>query len=307
MSNISVEAQVYVVTLAREGSFHRAARLLNITQPALSRRIRQVEQEVGVKLFDRKHQMLELTEAGRLFLPEAQASMRHAQRAWELARCQSQTDRGPLRIGQSPGMHCDLLPLLQRWRRENDSDERPVKLESAITIDLKEQVLQGKLDLSFGLSPVADPDLWVAPVLYEPFCLCVPKNHTLATKVTVSARDIDGEVVSWLPRRMHPELYDRMAEYVGGLGVRPASFHEVSAMTQALDMVAHGFGLALLPRSASRFSRTGVVFKPLADLFLRLETVLFVRQDRRGLLQDQIRALLMAIRPLQEKSGRSGR
>lgn len=301
-ANISFDAQVYVLILAREGSFHRAAKQLHITQPSLTRKIKEVETELGVKLFQRNHSGLELTAAGKLFIPEAQASMQHAERAWELARRQSQIETGPLRLGHSPSIQVDLLPMLQRWHLRNLSNSRQVTLESAITLELVQRVLKGQLHVAFGISPIEDEELWVHPIAREPFCLCIPKNHVLAQKAVVSAKDLHGEIVFWLPRNLHPAFYDRMVQYIGSLEVQPI-FHEVSAMTQAMDTVAHDFGLALLPRSMVRFSRTGVLFKPLTDLFLQIETAVFVRQDQRhGPLQEHIQAILAHIRSLQGKS-----
>lgn len=296
---ISLEAQVYVLTLAREGSFDRAAQKLNITQPALTRKIKEIESELGAKLFDRSHRHLELTATGKMFLPEAQASLQHAERAWELARQQARIERGPLRLGYSPHVHSDLLPLLQRFQTKNGT-VRHVALESAMTTELKERVLQGTLDIAFGVSPVLDPDLWVYPVAREPFCLCVPKNHALAQKAALSIRDLHGETVCWLPRSLHPELHDRMKEYIDGVGVQPL-FHQVSAVMEAMNTAAHGLALAFLPRSATHFSRTGIVCKPLTDLFLQIETAMFIRQDRRQELQEEFQAVLEHVKTVQRK------
>ena len=300
--NISLDAQVYVLVLAREGSIHRAAKLLHVTQPSLARKIKKFETELGVKLFHRSPRGLELTRAGKLFLPEAQASMQHAERAWELARREAEIEAGPLRLGCSPSVQLDLLAMLQRWQLRDLSNSRPVLLESAVTIELKERVLNGQLHIGFGISPIDDEELWVHPVAREPFCLCIPKSHVLAQKAVVSAKDLHGEIVFWLPRNLHPALYDGMVDYIASLGVEPI-FHEVSSMTQAMDTVAHEFGIALLPRSMVRFSRSGIVFKLLTDLFLQIETAMFVREDQRhGPLQEHIQAILSNIRGIQMRA-----
>jgi DNA-binding transcriptional LysR family regulator len=298
-SNISLEAQVFVLVLAREGSFHRAARQLHITQPALTRKINAVEKQLGTKLFVRAYHRLDLTAAGRLFLPEAQASLRHAERAFELARQQAQMELGPIRVGYAPCVHGDLVPLLERWQLET-ANPRGCVLEACSTDELIERVIRGRLHAGFGILPVVDEDnqLWVTPVVREPFCLCLPKNHRLAQRPTIQARELDGEIVFWLPRELHPGFYDRTMEHIQGLGIMPA-FHEVATDTQAMDLVSHGFGVAMMPKSLSHFSRTGIVFKPMTDLFIKIETALFVRQDQRyGELQDHVQAMLSQIRLL---------
>jgi DNA-binding transcriptional LysR family regulator len=95
-ANIAPEIQVYVVVLAQEGSFLRAAQKLHTSQPFLTRRIAYLEKSIGAKLFDRTSRRLELTAAGKLFVPEAIASLNHAERAWDLARYQARIESGPL-------------------------------------------------------------------------------------------------------------------------------------------------------------------------------------------------------------------
>jgi LysR family transcriptional regulator, benzoate and cis,cis-muconate-responsive activator of ben and cat genes len=298
-TNISLEAQIFVLVLAREGSFHRAARQLHITQPALTRKINAIEKQVGTKLFVRAYHRLDLTAAGRLFLPDAQASLRHAERAYELARQQAQIELGPIRLGYAPYVHGDLVPLLERWQLETASP-RGMVLETAPTGELIERVIRGRLHAGLGVLPIVDEDsqLWVTPVAREPFCLCLSKNHRLAQKPSIQARELDREIVFWVPRDAHPGFYDRTVEHIQGLGIKPV-FHEVASDTQAMDLVSHGFGVALLPKSLSHFSRTGTVFKPMTDLFLKIETALFVRQDQRYCeLQDHVQAMLSQIRSL---------
>lgn len=99
--------------------------------------------------------------------------------------------------------------------------------------------------------------------------------------------DLDGEMILWLPRSKHPGFYTQIIKYIQSLGVQPA-FKEVATI-QAVEFVGHGFGLALLPRSTARMSYAGVVFKPLADRYLRIETAIFMRRDQRyGPLKDFI-------------------
>jgi DNA-binding transcriptional LysR family regulator len=300
-SHFSLEAQIFVLALAREGSFHRAAKHLHITQPALTRKIAELENHLGVKLFVRTNRGLDLTPAGKLFLPEAQASVQHAERAFELARWQAQIETGPMRLGYSPYIHGDLVPLLQRWQLETGTP-RGLVLETASTRELIERVIRGRVHVGFGIMPIQEEELWVNPIAREPLCLCVPKNHRLAQKQVIGARELDREIVFWPVREAHPGFYDQIMEYINGLGIEP-HVHGTACQTQAMELVSHGFGVALLPRSAGRFSRTGIVFRPVSDLFLRIETALFARKEqRRGPLEGQIEDMLSQIRALTIKA-----
>jgi DNA-binding transcriptional LysR family regulator len=295
-ASVSLEGQLFVLAVAREGTFGRAAKKLHITQPALTRKIGVIERQVGAKLFIRGHHNVELTEAGRLFVPEAEASVSHAQRAFELARQQAQSESGPLRLGVAPYVHSDLLPMLHRWQLQDKGSSRRLVLESGVTQTIIERVLRGELHAGLGIMPISDEQLWVTTVGREQFCVCIPKNHRVAQKASVSAKDLHGEIIFWFPRVVHPGFYDQTVDYIRQQGVQPV-FHQVGSGSQAMEIVSHGFGLTLLPRSFTRFSHTGIVFKPLTDLFLRIETGLFVRDDQRHeLLQEDMRLMFSELR-----------
>jgi DNA-binding transcriptional LysR family regulator len=96
----------------------------------------------------------------------------------------------------------------------------------------------------------------------------------LAKQPSVVARDLDGETMFFLPRAAHPPLYDRTLDYIESTGAKPL-IREAISFTHSMEIVAHNFGVALLPRSASRFSCMGVLFKPVTDRLLWMETALF--------------------------------
>jgi len=295
-ANIAPEIQVYVVVLAQEGSFLRAAQILHTSQPFLTRRIAYLEKSIGAKLFDRTSRRLELTAAGKLFVPEAIASLNHAERAWDLARYQARIESGPLRIGYSPYLHSSLLPALHHPDFARMEAPR-VLLEGTYTTELVRRVLHGDLHAGLGIQPITDGDLWVKTIAQEPLYLCVPKNHGLAQKATVNAKDLHTETVFWVARTGHPGLFGRTASYIESMGAMPV-YYEVCSTTQAIEIVGHGFGLALMQKSAARLSRTGVVFKPLTDRLLQIETALFTRNNLRGLLGPLIDLLLEKIQAL---------
>ena len=101
-----------------------------------------------------------------------------------------------------------------------------------------------------------------------------------------------------IPRSGHRRLYDATRKYIHIIGVEVV-FQEVRGVSHVIEFVSHGFGLGLVPRSAIRVMRTGVVFKAVADQFLRIETVLFTRKDQRaGPLQGFIDDLLFRLHSL---------
>jgi DNA-binding transcriptional LysR family regulator len=286
-----LEVNILIVVIAQEGNFIRASKKLGITPPSLTRRVSSLERSIGVKLFDRSTRNVQLTTAGRLFVQESSISIMHAERAWDLARFQAQIETGPYRIGYSPYTHSAFLPLLSGLspvRHPPGDEPSGIVLETANTLELVERVLRGKLHAALGVGPISDRDLWVQRVGREGFSVCLPRNHRLAQKVGVTAHDLDREMVFWMPRSLQPRYYGRVMKYISNLGVQPL-FKEVKSEAHALEFVAHGFGLALLPRSAAHITHAGTVFKPLTDRYLGIETVLFMRRDQRyGDLKDLV-------------------
>ena len=227
---------------------------------------------------------------------EAEAAVvRHAERAWELGRYYGRLMRGPIRLGYSLCTHGPLLRILHSLDLSEfeaqrvaaaDTPEPRIQLEHSVTPDLIERVLRGRLHASLGISPIENPELWVEQLVREPFCVCLPKNHALAQRQTIAARDLHGQALFWIPREIHPAFYDRTTKYIESTGARPV-FHEIGSVAQAIEIAAHGLGIALLPNSTARLSRPGVMFKTVTDRYLQIETALFARRElMHGVLQD---------------------
>jgi DNA-binding transcriptional LysR family regulator len=290
-----LEVNILIVVIAQEGNFIRASKKLGIAPSSLTRRVASLERSIGVKLFERSTRSVTLTEAGRLFVQESSLSLSHAERAWDLARFQAQIESGPYRFGYSPYTHSAFLPLLNALSpalHPPGNEPSGIVLETANTLEMVERVLRGRLHAALGVGPIVDQDLWVQAAGREGFSVCLPRNHRLAQKVSLTVHDLDRETVFWMPRSLQPKFYGQVMRYIRSWGVRPI-FREVRDATHALEFVAHHSGLALLSRAAARISYSGVVFKPLADRYLGIETVLFMRRDQRyGKLKDIVDVFL---------------
>ena len=306
-----LQAEVYVAVLAEEGSFSKAAKRLSTAQTFLTKRIGEVERDMlKVKIFQRSTRRVELTEVGRVIVPEIQLAMRQAEKAWDLAGYYARLMNGPIRVGYSPYTHDTMLRILYQlnvseFETKNvtsaDLPEPRLVLENSGTPELIDRVLRGRLHASLGIYPIDSRRLWVEPLASESFCVCLPKGHALAQQSTVAARDLHGWPVSFISRDMHPPFYDQTTEYIRSTGAQP-EYYEVRSEKHAIEIVAHGFGIALLPHSASRLSRAGVIFKPVSDRYLRIETALFARRDlEQGVLKNFVHFLaerLQGVKPI---------
>ena len=285
----------FIAAVAEEGSFARAAKRLHTDQAFIARIITRQERRLRVKFFERSTRPMQLTTVGLAVLPEVHLSLRHEQRVWDLARSYAQLMRGPYRVGYSPFTNENLVRILYQLNiaefeaqqvMSTDSPEPRLTFDNGTTPELVELVLRGKLHAALGVQPIHDRDLWIETIARESFCLCLPRGHSLSQRQTIPARELDGLALFCMPEDMHPALYKRTIEYVSSTGAHPR-YTEVGSMSHAMELVANGVGVALLPQSASHLSRPGVLFRPIADLNMRIETALFARRElMRGTLRD---------------------
>ena len=307
--DVPFRTQQFVILAVQAGNFHKAARALGVDPSVIIRSVDRLERDLGAKIFARSRNHFTVTHAGEFFVREIQDAVAHVERACDLTRYYAQIHQGPLQLGYSAYTHSRLIPILERLNLPSAPEpkgifgfarkpapppnpEARILLQSGTTLHLVDSVLRGRLHAAFGVQPMLEEGLRVEPIAREAFCLCVSKNHRLAKQPSVFAKELDGEMLYFLPRSVHPGLYDRTVEYLESTGAKPV-LREVMSFTHAAEIVARNFGVALLPRSASGFSHTGVLFKPITDRLLWIETALFLRQDRG---EDRMRWLLHTLR-----------
>jgi DNA-binding transcriptional LysR family regulator len=287
----SLQQLLFLEAVLEEGNFVRAADRLHTTHSTISRGLKALSNGLGINLFDKTPYGLKLSSIGRIYGRHIRKSLEQAKLAFDLARYETTLHQRPFCIGHSPYMHGGLLPALEKLTLPG-MEAQSIVLKSAATTRLVWRVRRGELRAGFGVLPIMDTTLWVERVAHEPFCVGLAEHHRLA-------RELSNETLVWIPRHAHPLFYDQIVNYLLALKFNPRSFLEAHTITQALDFAAHGAGVALVPQSASRFQRPGVLFKPLTDDLLRIETAMFLRRDQmRTLAKDFIAAALSAITAL---------
>ena len=294
----SLQQLLFLEAVLEEGNIVRAADRLHTTQPTISRSLKALTNGLGIDLFDKTPHGLKPSTIGRIYGLQIRSSLEQAKLAFDLARYEENLHRRPFSVGHSPYIHGSLLPLIEQLALPG-GEAPPIVLRSATTARLVWRVLRGELRAGFGVLPIVDKALWVERVAYEPFCVCIAEHHRLASHLRLAARELSNETLVWIPRSMHRLFYDQIVNYLRTLKFDPRRFQEAHTITQALDFAAHGAGVAFIPQSASRFQRPGVVFKPLTDNLLRIETALFVRKDQmRASVKDFIAVALSSIAAL---------
>jgi len=288
----------FLQAVLEEGNLVRAANRLHTTHSTISRSLKALGSELGVDLFEKTPRGLQPNAVGRVYGLEIRKSLDQAKRAFDLAVYEANKGTLPFSVGHSPYIHSQLLPLLNGFTLPG-VEAPSITLKSAPTTQIVRRVLSGDLRAGFGVLPIVDKDLWVKRVAEEPFSACIGERHSLAKANRLAARELRNETLFWISRDAHHHFYDHIVGYLRTLEFDAQRFQEVRTITQAMDFVAYGAGVALVPRSASRFQRAGVVFKPITDQLMRIETALFVRRDQmHGTMQEFVEIALSKILPL---------
>ncbi|WP_298167387.1 LysR family transcriptional regulator [Novosphingobium sp.] len=255
----------YFVAVARERNFTRAAQLLNMAQPPLSRQIRLLEEEVGAELVDRSSRPLKLTEAGRLLHEQAVQVLAGMEQIQSMVGRLS--DQGGRRfvIGFVGSTLYGLLPqVIRRFREESISAD--VSLLECSSVEQITALKEGRIDVGFGRLRVEDPAVRRIVLADEPLVAAVPADHHLVSVGrAVHLSELLVEPLIVYPRPARPSYADQVLGVIHDLGLTPAKIMEVRELQTAIGLVAAYAGFAVVPESVQRLRRDDVRYLPLAD------------------------------------------
>lgn len=237
----------YFVAVARKLNFSRAAEELPVTQPGLSQQIRVLEAELGVQLFDRTGKRVALTRAGEVLLPHAYHILAAVATARNEVGELSQLTRGTASLGAPPTVSTHFLPSrLTRFRRKYPGLE--VTLREAGTESLLRLIEDSQLDLSIVVSDDLPPVVEGALLLEEKYVLAVGLLHPLSQQSAVRLADLSGEAFILFPEGY--KLREVTLTACRRAGFDPKVALDGGAMQSALEFVAAGLGVALVPQLA---------------------------------------------------------
>src|SRR6478736_7386928 len=256
----------YVVAVAREKHFGRAAEACSVSQPTLSVSIKKLEEELDVRIFERGASEVSVTPIGDEIVRQAQAVIEAAAEIKETAKRKKDPLSGPLRLGVIYTIGPYLLPELVKQAIER-VPQMPLMLQENFTVKLLEMLRSGELDCAIMAEPFPDTGLAIAPLYDEPFAVAVPRTHRLASERAISADALKQETMLLLGTghcfRDHvlevcPE-YARFASDAEGIR---KSF-EGSSLETIKYMVASGMGVTVVPQlSVPAEKQPHVVYVP---------------------------------------------
>jgi LysR family hydrogen peroxide-inducible transcriptional activator len=241
----------YIVAVAREKHFGRAAEACFVSQPTLSVAIKKLEDELEVKLFERSANEVAVTPLGEEIVRQAQSVLEQAAAIKEIAKRGKDPLAGPLRLGVIYTIGPYLLPDLVRQAIAR-TPQMPLMLQENFTVRLLEMLRTGEIDCAIMAEPFPDTGLAIAPLYDEPFLTAVPSTHPLSEHKTVQAEQLKQETMLLLGTghcfRDHVlEVCPEFARFSSDAeGIRKS--FEGSSLETIKHMVAAGMGVTLVPR-----------------------------------------------------------
>ncbi|MDX1635401.1 MAG: LysR substrate-binding domain-containing protein [Marinobacter sp.] len=248
----------YIVTLAREKHFGRAAERCHVSQPTLSVAVKKLEDELGVPLFERSKSSIRVTETGQRIIEQAQRVLDQVGLIRDMAQDGKNQLNSPLKVGAiytiGPYLFPHLLPELRRG-----APEMPLFIEENYTANLRQKLRQSELDAIIIALPFEEPEVVTLPLYDEPFVVLLPADHPLTREEALTAEQLSQEQLLLLGpgHCFRDQVLESCPPLVEAVTARaatpngPALVTEGSSLETIRHMVASGLGITVLPLSAA--------------------------------------------------------
>jgi DNA-binding transcriptional LysR family regulator len=290
----------YFVAVAETENVSRAALKLHVSQPGVSRQIRDLEDEIGFQLFERSAKSVRLTAAGKVFLTGAKSVLQHADDAVKKARAVSGGTNGEINVGYAPSLTVQILPAALRRFQEKFPDAR-VALHDLSTEEMLAQLGERKLQVALTVRP---PGKLLRGLRFEELaryamCVAVAPKHPLAKLKFVSLEQLSREPMIAYSREDYPEYHAMLEKLFATVGRKPKIAGEHDGVTSIVAAVEAGRGFALVPscvacmagprlkllplRPALPPIPVGAVWRPEAGAALAEQFMACVRPERAGI------------------------
>ncbi len=271
----------YFVGVGEEQHFGRAAERLHIAQPALSRQIHDLEEELGFRLFDRLPRGVRLNAAGKLFLTDARRILRDVDDAKRRAERIARGKTGTLRIGIATAVswHGTVAACFARFRREQPDAE--MEVHHLLSPHQVEAIATGRLDAGFvaSLLPM-HKDLAHWRIADDRMVLAVPKGHPLTKRKGVRLRDLRDLPFIWFPRWVNPVFFDQLMQECSRGGLRaPRVVQEAPDRDTHLGLVQCRIGVSWQNETVRWHCPRGIALVPVVDMKVRLPFDLIWKKD----------------------------
>ena len=267
----------YFVAVAEQQSFTRAAEKLFIAQPPLSRQIQQLEEELGVQLFERGARPLKLTEAGQFFYGHAQQLLAKAADLKSMTQRISHIEHN-LAVGYVASTLYGMLPrIIYRWRQQYP--DTPITLHEMGTGEQISALKEGKIDVGFGRLRIEDSLVRRIILRHAKLVVALPQGHPLAERGgALNLIDLAEEPLIIFPQTPRPSFADQVLSIFADRSLKPERIIEVRELQIVLGLVAAGEGVSIVPKSLYGMLRNDIHFMPIYDANAVSPVIMSMRQ-----------------------------
>lgn len=277
----------YFVAVAEEGSLTSAAeRRLHTAQPSLSRQIRELEMEVGVRLLERKARGIALTAAGRVFLDHARLALLQVDAASEAARLADRPAKIVFTVGFLVGQEVAWLPETLRILREETPDIE-VMIVSQSSPELASALMRGKMDVAFLRREKTTTGIAFKLLAREPLVAIVPAGHRLAKQRRIRPQELERETYI-NPARTAPVLKSVIEDYAQKVCIKLKTEYDAENLSAAVSLVASTGGITLFPQYGQHMLARSVVARPLSGEPPTIELVMGYSSSNRSPLLERL-------------------
>ncbi|MCA1867946.1 LysR family transcriptional regulator [Agrobacterium genomosp. 3] len=255
----------YFVEVVRQKNFSRAAGILNIAQPPLSRQIQQLEEELGVTLIDRTTRPLNLTEAGRFFYQNAVQILSRLDHIRDQTRKIGGSKRERFIIGcVASTLYSGTPDLVRRMRKKwPDLD---IDIKEMMSTEQIAALKENRIDLGFGRVRFNDPEVERLTLREERLVVAIPMEHPkTSSSDPMPLSELEGEPFIVYPSALRPSFADEILNLLAEFSITPSSIEEVREIQAALGMVAAGAGLCIVPASSQRQRPDDVFYRMIEE------------------------------------------
>lgn len=266
----------YFSVVGQTLNFSRAAEILNIAQPPLSRQIQQLEEELGVLLLERQTRPLKLTEAGAFLLDQSLKLLDKVSDITAATKRLGEERRRWLGVGFVPTTLYGFLPtLLKQFTTERGDIE--LTLSELTSIQQAAALKSWKIDIGFGRVPIDDDELTNVVLTEEPMVVAVPYPGPLADASSIPLTRILEETLILYPSFPRPSYADQVLKQFSVRGYNVTRFTEANALHAAIGLVAAGVGVTIVPASVQLLQRQDIVYRPITETGLVSPVIMTTR------------------------------
>lgn len=281
----------YFIAVAEELNFSRAAERLHIAQPPLSQQIRDLEIELGVKLFERTKRRVELTTPGKVFLEKSRLALQQVDQAVIAVQKASRGEIGRLVIGFNSSATYSVLPQILRVFREQCPDVE-LDLQELTTRQQCDRLHYNQIDVGILYLPIESEALSTMAVLQEKLVVAIAETHPLAALPELSIKALSHEPFIMPLHHLGEGLYSQILRFFQQTNFMPNVVQEAIQLQTAISLVAGSVGIALVPASLQNLQRPGVVYKILQEPTPEIEIAVAWRQlDSSPVLQQFVNTI----------------